>query len=115
MKRDRLLVVEKLANRLMRKFGVADRFQFSFMDLIDHCGLCVDPWKGQPGKIQLSIHYVRLNPLRMIEDSIRHEIAHALVGCGRPNEGHDDAWIAACAVTGAIPEPYAENARMPAC
>jgi len=113
MKRDRLVVVEKLANRLMRKFGVADRFEFSFMDLTDYCGQCFDPWNGQPGKIRLSVHYVRLNPLKMIEDSIRHEIAHAMVGCNRQNDGHDDAWIAACRVTGARPEPFAENAKMP--
>lgn len=39
--------------------------------------------------ISLSVHMLRLNEFDEVQKTVRHEIAHALVG---PGHGHDVAW-----------------------
>jgi predicted SprT family Zn-dependent metalloprotease len=50
--------------------------------------------------ISLSRALVLLNGREAVEDTIRHEVAHATVG---PGHGHDAAWKAECRRVGAKP------------
>jgi predicted SprT family Zn-dependent metalloprotease len=90
---------EALALRLMKEFGLQG-WEFGFNRARRQMGRCAYPRAGRPGRIQLSVHYVQRNSLADIEETIRHEIAHALAG---PTAGHGPAWKAMCAVTGAKP------------
>lgn len=54
-------------------------------------------------KIILAGRYVALNDLASIQDTGRHEIAHALVG---PGHGHDGVWQRQAILLGATPSPY---------
>lgn len=51
--------------------------------------------------ISLSRVLTELNTAEEVEDCIRHEIAHALVG---PGHGHDRVWQRKCIEVGARPE-----------
>lgn len=82
---------------------------------MDKWGLCTSGWrfildraKTRNGAcshfrkiIQLSKWYIRLNEEHNILDTIRHEIAHALVDS---SHGHDDTWKLKCIEVGAKPE-----------
>jgi predicted SprT family Zn-dependent metalloprotease len=50
--------------------------------------------------IGLSIPYIELNDEKVIVDTIKHEIAHALVGT---DEGHGRNWKLACRLVGVEP------------
>ena len=99
-------IVEAMAKRLISEFGLADRFEFVWTNSRENCGLCRDPWAGNIGQIELSKVYVQRASLELIEDTIRHEIAHALVGC---TEGHNANWVQACLVVGAVPLEYNDS------
>jgi len=51
--------------------------------------------------ISLSTPLVKLNDRAAVEDTIRHEAAHALVG---PYHGHDTVWRRECVRVGAKPD-----------
>lgn len=69
-------------------------------------GLC----RYEEKRIELSIYFVTNNSLEAVEDTILHEIAHALAG---PEAGHGEHWKRVCRQIGAIPERCDSTARMP--
>jgi predicted SprT family Zn-dependent metalloprotease len=60
--------------------------------------------------IELSLYFIERNRTDEIQDTLLHEIAHALVG---PGHGHDAVWKAMCRRVGARPERLSYEARMP--
>lgn len=84
MNRDR---AQTLALILMREYGLTARgWTFGWMRATKTLGRCY----YQPQIIKLSQSFVDLNGEDKVEETIRHEIAHALVG---PGHGHGDVWI----------------------
>lgn len=55
--------------------------------------------------ITLSVLHVEQHDEKDILNTIRHEIAHALVG---PGHNHDERWQAYARIVGAKPEPWAD-------
>jgi predicted SprT family Zn-dependent metalloprotease len=96
---EKIEAAQALALKLMTDFGLTE-WVFKFNRRITKTGLCVYPHNGKPGRIELSAIYVEHNYLDAIEDTIRHEIAHALAG---PSAKHGPAWAAMCRKTGARP------------
>jgi predicted SprT family Zn-dependent metalloprotease len=97
---------EKLALELMRQFGLTN-WRFEFDDAKRRFGVC---HRGG-SKIGLSRELTLLNEQGKVEDTIRHEIAHALCP---PRSGHGPAWKAMCLRTGAKPERcYSEEVDAP--
>lgn len=83
MKRDR---AETLALILMREYGLLARgWNFGWMRATKTLGRCY--YLRQ--EIKLSQSFVDLNEEDKVEETIRHEIAHALVGMGH---GHGEEW-----------------------
>lgn len=90
-----------LAEQLMEQYGLTVLgWEFYFNNNKRTLGLCIYPFKGKPGRIELSIYYAANNPIELVRDTILHEIAHALTG---PGHGHNDVWKAACVSIGARP------------
>jgi len=94
----------QLALELMARHGLHD-WRFAFNRRKQALGLCVFHRRT----IELSSWYVERNPLAEIQDTILHEIAHALVG---PGHGHDAVWKRQCLLIGARPLRCG-NADMP--
>jgi predicted SprT family Zn-dependent metalloprotease len=69
----RLETAETLARKLMAKHKLKG-WRFSFDNAVSRCGAC---W-NDTNTITLSRHYVALNDLAEVRDTILHEIAHAL-------------------------------------
>ncbi len=61
-------------------------------------------------RIELSLYFVEMNDDSAIDDTLLHELAHALVG---PGHGHDRVWRDMCERVGAKPERLCNEARMP--
>jgi len=99
--------VEQLARRLMLEFGLAaDVWDFRWSRSCRKFGQCVYPWIRLgtglvKGRIELSKPFCEVNAAEDIEDTIRHEIAHALAG---PHTAHGPEWLKACKLTGCRPE-----------
>jgi len=92
-----LIETTTLANKLMKEFGLADEgWTFRFSNKKTIMGTCYHGEKV----IEFSKWYVESHP-NEIEDTIRHEIAHALVG---PDHDHDYVWRRKCLEVGARPE-----------
>jgi len=92
-----LIETTALANRLLKEYGLAELgWRFEFSNRKTQVGTCFHTEK----KIVFSKWYVESHP-NQIEDTIRHEIAHALVG---PEHGHDNVWRRKCLEVGARPE-----------
>ena len=93
---EHLIETTALANRLLKEFGLAEQgWRFEFSNRKTQVGTCFYSQK----KIVFSKWYVESHPDE-IEDTIRHEIAHALVG---PDHGHDHVWRRKCIEVGAKP------------
>lgn len=91
--------------KLMREHGLSDwRFQFNRRKRA--MGLC----RYEAKTIELSIHFVTRNDAASVEDTILHEIAHALAGHAA---GHGPRWRRVCAKIGAEPRRCGQ-AAMPA-
>jgi predicted SprT family Zn-dependent metalloprotease len=101
----KLLEAQELALRLMRQYGLHD-WSFAFNRRKRTLGLC---WWG-PKVIALSVHLCELNPPAVVEDTIRHEIAHALAG---PSTGHGPVWQARARQVGANPQRCCTDCVMP--
>ncbi len=84
-----------LARTLMNQHNLGD-WVFEFDRAKRRAGCC----KHSKKTITLSEYYVRLNSEEEILDTLKHEIAHALVGS---KHGHDDVWKAMCVKIGAKP------------
>jgi len=111
---------QQLAERLMAEFGLtAQGWRFEWDDAERRFGCChhgvaymklsgLAVQKHDPF-ISLSRSMTLLNDAAQVEDTIRHEIAHAM--CKPPQhrvrgqklEGHGEEWKRMCAVTGARP------------
>ena len=77
---------ESLAKTLMIKHNVLQRgWKFQFDNAKRRFGIC----KYRSKTIGLSRDLTLLNKLEEVQDTILHEIAHALVG---PNHGHNVVW-----------------------
>jgi predicted SprT family Zn-dependent metalloprotease len=94
--------IENLTLKMMQLFKLRpEEWKFRWNRRTRQAAICRYPHRGNPGFIELSYHYVELNPLEDIYDTIKHEIAHALT---EPTALHGPEWIAACAITGARPQ-----------
>jgi predicted SprT family Zn-dependent metalloprotease len=103
-------LVERKAKRLMKKFGL-DGWQFEWMRSQIVLGGCLYHEKI----IQLSLPFVEHCPSDEVEDTIRHEIAHALVYNlhGSKVAAHGPEWVKMCKVTGANPDATCKAKGMP--
>jgi predicted SprT family Zn-dependent metalloprotease len=89
------------AEDLLWKYGLARQgWTFTWNRRRRMMGLCRYPHNGKPGRIELSVYLVERNNFATVDDTIRHEIAHALVGHAA---GHGPLWKEACLLTGANP------------
>jgi predicted SprT family Zn-dependent metalloprotease len=92
--------IEDRARALMQQFGLitgnpATDWRFEFSNRRRQLGTCFHRQR----KIVFSNHFDHIERSE-IEDTIRHEIAHALVG---PGHGHDQVWKRMCLQVGANP------------
>jgi predicted SprT family Zn-dependent metalloprotease len=92
------------ATELLARHGL-HRWKLEFNRRKRTLGLCVYTKRT----IELSTHFVDRNSLESIQETILHEIAHALVG---PGHGHDRVWKQKAIEIGAKPERCGE-ADMP--
>jgi predicted SprT family Zn-dependent metalloprotease len=87
---------QSLAKSLMNDHQLtASGWRFKFDNAKLRCGVC----NYRTKTIGLSRHYVSLNPIEPVRDTILHEIAHALT----PGAGHGPVWRAMCQRIGAKP------------
>lgn len=77
---------KQIANERINHF-LGDSWTFEFMTKKRVFGTCCYKTKT----ISLSVFYIKLAEFADIEETIMHEIAHALVG---PGHGHDEHWKA---------------------
>jgi predicted SprT family Zn-dependent metalloprotease len=102
--------VRALARRLMAENGLTS-WAFRFNKNLVRSGVTRRKL-GHPGRIELSAYFIELNSMPVIIDTLKHEVAHAVVG---PEHGHSEAWKAKCRELGCRPEPYyGDDVRMPA-
>lgn len=86
---------QALVDWSMARHGLTD-WKFRLDSAKRRAGCCNYTYRT----ISLSRHYVLLNPVESIRDTILHEIAHALVG---PGHHHNEVWKAKCVEIGAKP------------
>ncbi|MDX1682329.1 MAG: SprT-like domain-containing protein [Phycisphaeraceae bacterium] len=96
----------RLARDLMDEHGLAE-WSIEMGRAKRTLGLCDE----RKQLIRLSALYVSLNDRAHVQDTILHEIAHALVGV---RHGHGKKWQAACERIGADPTRVDRTATMPA-
>lgn len=96
-----------LAAGLISEFGLADSYTVAFKRGRKWLGMCRFPTADRLGEIQLNLAYVETKPRENVEDTIRHEIAHALADKMYGHIGHGNPWKQACAITGARPQRLA--------
>ena len=96
-----------LAEDLLAEFGLSS-WQVRFERKITRLGAC----RYVDRVILLSRPLVDVNERALIEDTIRHEIAHAMLP---PEAAHGPQWEAQCAITGARPVAgyYRDEITMP--
>ena len=98
------------ARELLDAHGLSG-WEFGFNTNVRRAGVCFHPHGGEPGRIELSIHFAARNSDGEVRDTLLHELAHALVG---PGHGHDAVWKAKCLAIGAKPEAcYGAETEMP--
>jgi predicted SprT family Zn-dependent metalloprotease len=85
-----------LAAELLARWGLED-WRFEFDHAVRRFGHC----RFDARTISLSRHLVALNERAAVEDTILHEIAHALAG---PRHGHDAVWRRTALRVGARPD-----------
>ena len=102
----RLEAVRRLADELFRTHGLHG-WTLVLNRRKREMGLC----DFDRQTIALSVYFISLNNDEAIQDTLLHEIAHALVG---PGHGHDQAWKQTCIAIGARPQRLSFEAVMPA-
>lgn len=107
---ERAARVRELARALLDLHGLG-AWDFGFNSNVRRAGVCFYPHRGEPGRVELSVHFAARNTDDEVRDTLLHEIAHALVG---PGHGHDAVWKAKCREIGAKPEAcYGDEVEMP--
>jgi predicted SprT family Zn-dependent metalloprotease len=97
---------EQLARQLMERYYLST-WRFKWDNAKRTFGYCHFTTRT----ISLSRSLTLLNDRDQVEDTIRHEIAHALAA----KSGHGNLWKSMCAVTGANPQRcYDESTRVEA-
>ena len=91
-----------LARRLLDEHGLRE-WAVGLNRNVRRMGVC----RYRHKRIELSEPYVRLNDLDEVTDTIKHEIAHALVGPGR---GHGPEWQAMAKKLGCTPRATGDAA-----
>lgn len=97
---------ETLARELFEEYGLtADGWSFRFDSARIRFGCCRRKRNRYTGEyvlqeITLSRALTLANDRATVEDTLRHEIAHALAPV---HAGHGPAWVDACKLTGARP------------
>lgn len=95
-----LIEAEQLALRLMEEFGLLPAWTFKWDNARRRFGVC----RYNKKIISLSRHLVKLNDREQVEDTIRHEIAHALDAETRGRTDHSIHWKRWAVKCGARPE-----------
>lgn len=94
--------VHTRAEELLKEFGLKEQgWRFELSNKAQALGTCYHSKK----LIVFSIHYLE-SPREEIEDTLRHEIAHALAG---PGNGHNWLWKHYCREVGADPTRTSHN------
>lgn len=107
---DRAARIRDDARTLLDAHGLG-AWEFGFNANVRRAGVCFYPHGGEPGRIELSVHFASANSDDEVADTLLHELAHALVG---PGHGHDAVWKAKCRQIGATPEAcYGDEIEMP--
>ncbi len=92
---------ETLARDLMAEFGLtADGWTFQFDTARKRFGACKRNASGTVRIVSISRPLTLANDPATVEETIRHEIAHALAPM---HAGHGPRWVDACKLTGARP------------
>ena len=86
----------RLANTELDRWAVLAGWRVELTNAKRQFGVC----RHGRRVIGLSRVLVEVNDRAHVEDTIRHEIAHALAG---PDAGHGQAWKRSCLLTGANP------------
>lgn len=94
-----------LAHQYMRQFGLVG-WRFDFNENKRRLGVC----RQRKKRIELSLEYIANNTDAEVIDTIKHEIAHALVG---PGHGHGPVWKAKAVELGCTPAACSSVAQMP--
>lgn len=93
-----LSALEQFANEALDRYGLADQgWVFRWDHARKRFGSCMYGKK----RITMSVYLARLNDVDQCQDTILHEIAHALAG---QKAGHGPRWRAACHRVGAEPK-----------
>jgi predicted SprT family Zn-dependent metalloprotease len=91
-------VAHHLAIQLMRKHGLIDKgWRFEFDNAKRRFGVC----RFRSKRIGLSKPLTLVNDVEQVQDTILHEIAHAIAGYAA---GHGPEWKEVCVQIGAKPE-----------
>jgi predicted SprT family Zn-dependent metalloprotease len=102
---------------LMSEFGVWGEepyFRFKWANGKRTLGSCHHVRGSERGRyISLSKTYVKLNNQSLVEDTIRHEIAHALDVLDRGDSDHGFNWRLKCQITGANPSRLKSGVTAP--
>jgi predicted SprT family Zn-dependent metalloprotease len=100
-----LIEAEELALVLMRKHGLKG-WTYATNKRKKTLGLCFSKIR----RIELSVNFIHLNSPEIVQETVLHEIAHALVGT---HHGHDDDWKRMAERVGASPLRTTKNVVMP--
>jgi len=105
----KLLTVQQFAMRCLIDKGLAQKgWTFGWRRRNDNIlGTCDSTWKT----LQVSLGYANLNPLSNVQDTVLHEIAHALDYELSGNSSHDEQWKAHAESVGAVPQATTTNIR----
>ena len=101
---------ETLALLHMEEHGILNTFKFFFENCKRSLGRC---HYGKVKKITLSRWYVEQNTEELVEDTILHEIAHALDYLDRGYSNHDINWKKICIRIGANPKRCSKEVDKP--
>jgi predicted SprT family Zn-dependent metalloprotease len=94
----------QLARDLMNRWGLHD-WEFKVNRRRRALGMCF----AESKRLELSSIYIRNNDAEHVQDTILHEIAHALT----PDHGHDKVWLAAAMRIGGRAKVKCTDAKMP--